>query len=689
MRNLATCFFAIALFAPSVYGATPSRVLPTTKITDESAETRTDVSDSAVTRTRTATAPQKNIITRSVMPTRISDNATPVSDAVQIASTITRSATGTAQARANLNTAVHTVGRNTRVSDASINNNPTLRRAGVVLRPSTAEVGGRAKIAGTDIQTRSNMDQEIREISSRAANVIVPRLFEKKESETELPPETMAQTRERMDIRAELNSSCQERYNTCMDQFCNVLDDQMGRCTCSSNYSEYSRVSRAATDATSELNDVANRMRYVGMSADEIKNIYGETIAEEEMSSSHDDSEIKKMLEKIQDKIVEPSTTSGVYAEENSNLLDLDIFASSNLIDLSGILGGNSSDSISNLRGVSLYNVARRRCENILTQCEEAGATISQITANYDMHVDSACETYADKLRQQNDTVLANVRSANQVLQQARMAVYQNKNQYDVAGCVAELDKCMQDIGVCGEKYDQCLDPTNRYIASDGTVVLGQNITYITDFMASFDASTVSQTSLQTAHKLKVDDTNCSATSTRPGSGNDGACIVHRLLDKIGTEKNTGMCRDVLDKCRQFTYDTRGKYEPYNQVIVSYIKHALTKIRQRQFDIIAEYASTCLSDVNECYETQMSAISASSASGTKDQVLKVLRGACRNTALTCAYAVFDGIAMPDPNTGERTTGCPAAVSATAGSVAQRNAYLECLSDVYWNEMFNE
>ena len=54
--------------------------------------------------------------------------------------------------------AANVVGRSARTESASINNTPAMRRAGIILRASTAEVGGRATIGNTDIQTGSNID---------------------------------------------------------------------------------------------------------------------------------------------------------------------------------------------------------------------------------------------------------------------------------------------------------------------------------------------------------------------------------------------------------------------------------------------------------------------------------------------------------------------------------------------------
>ena len=51
--------------------------------------------------------------------------------------------------------------------------------------------------------------------------------------------------------------------------------------------------------------------------------------------------------------------------------------------------------------------------------------------------------------------------------------VAQQKNAYDLRGCVNALDSCMQDDFVCGNDYENCLDPSGKYIV-DGELWLGQ-----------------------------------------------------------------------------------------------------------------------------------------------------------------------------------------------------------------------
>lgn len=656
MRKFATCFFALLLCAPSAFGATASRVIATGD------------ADSDVARTTVAQVPAvRTTVSRRVLQNKKNQDTTNTEQKI-----ITRGATRNAQNQnvsqsSKLEAAVNTVGRNARVSAASINNNPALRRAGVTLRPSTAEVGGRATIGGTDVQTGSNVDEAVRGVQSRAAT-----------------RENAAEAKERLEQTAELNKSCQEQYNDCMDQFCAVVDANQGRCSCSSNLTKYTKVEKAVKDANAQLNEVAQRIRYVGLSADEIRAILTETEAEEALSGQKDTTETRDLLAEIESLIKDPTTSSSSYSESSFNW-DYNLDFSSESADVFSLDFANTdnSSSFSNLRGADLYRAARNRCSTILNQCKSAGATSNQITGNYDLAIDKDCIAYEKGLKKMNETLVANVRSAELMLQKARLAVLQNKNQYDAKGCIAALDTCMRDDMVCGDNYFKCVDPTKRYIDENGEVVLGQDITLITDFMEYYNNAAINKQFLTDASAVQITDEQCKPSYNEKTKdddtpeyeylgGGDGTCVTKYLLEKIGTgDKVTdgGLCRAVLDKCQYYTYKD-DKYQPYNDIVVNYIQRALVNIRAAQQNIISDYASSCMTDVAQCYNSQVTQVNAWSSSASIDNVYSVMRGACRNVALTCGYAIF-------------------ADGATAGCAVKDDnptTYIDCISKMFYESL---
>ena len=635
MKKFLTCFFALACFTPTAFAAdtasvTPSRVIPTAAKSDNTSRalsSRTGVRSTNTTSVRSATSTSNTATRAATAAARASNTNGNVSTA-----------------RTGLDAAVNTSGRNSRVEAASINSDPAVRRLGLTLRPSVAEVGGRAKIAGTDTYTGSNISSEIRNLSTRAATKTIN-------------AESIADAKERLEQTASLNKSCQEQYNDCMDQFCAVIDSNQKRCSCSANLSKYTKVEDAVKNANTQLNEVAQRIRYVGLSADEIRAIMSATEAEEALSGTVDTTETRNMLEQIEALIKDPKSSTS-YSSDTYTGLDMDLDFSSDVTDLFSLdFLSNNTGSFSNLRGTELYNAAKKRCNTVLTQCKEVGATSQQITGNYDLAIDKDCIAYEQGLTKMNETLVSNVRSANRMLQKARLAVLQNKNQYDAKGCIGALDACMTDDMVCGDNYVKCLDPTKVYIDENGKVVLGQDITNITEFMAEYNNAGINNEFLKSSYGMSINTANCKTKPTdKTPVGNNGACIAGYLMRKIGTGQKVtdeGLCRAVLDKCQAYTYDKNGNYMAYNDIVVNYVQRALVNIRAAQQQVISDYASSCMLDIATCYNQQVTQVNAWSSSASIGSVYNVMRGACRNVALTCAYAVFaeDAGSCPTGNDG--------------------------------------
>lgn len=662
--------------ASRVVASAPSDAVSTTRGTAAPARTvsRTVATDSnSANSTSAAARASARTVTASVSGTSARDTNGATRTNVGARAVASQGAT-TTSARANLNNTVSTVGRNARTAAASsAATDPAQRHAGVAPRPTTAGVGGRAVIDAAGTRTGSNIGKSVRSVQSRAA--------------TTVSAESIAQAKERMEQTAELNKSCQEQYNDCMDQFCAVIDANQKRCSCSSNLDQYTKVEKAVKEANTQLNDVAQRIRYVGLSADEIRAIMTETEAEEALSGSVDTSETRSMLQDIEDLIKDPSTASSTTSSGSGLDLDLDFDFSADTDDMFNLdfLNTNSTSSFSKLRGADLYKTAQKRCNTILTQCKDAGATSQQITANYELAIDKDCIAYEQGLTKMNETLVSNVRSAGRMLQKARLSVMQNKNQYDAKGCVAALNTCMSDDMVCGEDYSKCLDPTKRFIDENGKVVLGQNITKITSFMEDFNNADINKNTMGNAYNLTINAETCA------GSYNDGSCVVKYLLTKIGTKQKVteeGLCRAVLDKCQRYTYDDNGNYQPYNDVVVNYVQRAMVNIKSAQQKIISDYASSCMLDVANCYNQQVSQVNAWSTSASASSIQAVMRGACRNVALTCGFAIFDGPPSIS-SSGSPVQGCSHVETNNCdpdNTTCINGAYIDCVSDMFYQSM---
>ncbi len=477
-----------------------------------------------------------------------------------------------------------------------------------------------------------------------------------------------------MENIAALTSFCKAQYTECMDNFCNVLDDNQGRCSCSKNVKNYEKTEKALKSANEALQDVAQQIQYIGLSRDEIETLFSQTEAELQMQSTNDNSQLKNDLDKIKGLIIQVKSGTASSIEVDSGLsMDLsgmlDFNISSAGFDLSSMFGtaGANTNSISNQRGEQLYKTAAARCKTaVLRDCESQGVDISIVSNAYDMEIDKQCVAYERKLTDANDQMVSTVRNAKGVLQRARLMVAQQKNAYDLRGCINALDSCMQDDYVCGNDYENCLDPSGKYIV-EGEVVVGSMPGQKVENGTTLDAPVYSTDGLyatwdygNSPYEQNAWGANNKTGAAERGNGNladyvdftlggvpktIGSTMSEYLQYKMGYIENGkayGMCSSVLNKCQDYTFEN-GSYKADNRVVEEYLMRTLVKIKNAQDSILADYAESCISDVTSClsdngYEETQATSSAS----------KIAINACRAQVITCMSVNGDADAEPTP-----------------------------------------
>ncbi len=304
-------------------------------------------------------------------------------------------------------------------------------------------------------------------------------------------------------------------------------------------------------------------------------------------------------------------------------------------LDLTSLFGFGDS-TISNQRGAELYRTASTRCKaSVLDTCRNQGVDTNLISDSYDLEIDKKCIAYERDLTNANTEMSNTVRNAKSVLQKARLVVAQQKNQYDLRGCVNALDTCMQDEFVCGTDYQDCLDPTGRYIVG-GNVITGSQPgipggatggLYGAWGTAWTDAGGING--------------YINSNFGKPQTSTATVNMVNYLEQKIGyyndTEgKNYGMCMSVLNKCQNFTYTNQGTYNLKNEVVLGFLQRILTQIKSAQDNTLAEYAENCISEVSSC-------LAQNGWTSTADTFVKnVAQNACKSLITTCASVVNAG-----------------------------------------------
>ena len=606
---------------------------------------------------------------RSVRATNATTNARNVAtrNATQARTATSRSAVN---ARTGASVATRSATTNTRVASRPSRSVTTNSKAVTTRRAASNANKGVAARSGVTALESSNAPLYNARVGLRSSSSVRARMpgvssISSSMSNVGTTTEEKQEAVVNMDELAQLTDYCKAQYTSCMDNFCNVLDDNQGRCSCSKNIKNYEKTELALKAATEALQDVSQQIQYIGLTADDIETLFTQTEAEIAMQSNSDNTQIKNDLDNIKDMIVGIKTGTATSSESGmsfdlSGLMNFNIDSTG--FDLTGLFGGNTANtsSISNQRGEQLYKTAAARCKaSVLTSCQAQGVDIAVVTNSYDLEIDRQCVAYERALTDSNENMNRTVRNAKVVLQKARLMVAQQKNAYDLRGCVNALDSCMQDDFVCGTDYENCLDPTGKYIVN-GEVVIGSAPGYfVNNDVADADkAAPIQHTKglYATWNYINDKDSNAWYTAvedsptTLAGYIADSISqdavtemdsnLVRFLQYKIGYVKDNktyGMCASVLNKCQRYTYDD-GKFKNDNQVVREYLQRTLTQIKVAQDEVIGSYAENCISDVNSC-------LSSNNYVATPNYAIN----ACKAQIVTCMSVNGDSTANPTPN----------------------------------------
>lgn len=502
---------------------------------------------------------------------------------------------------------------------------------------------------------------------------------------TTITQEDVTSTTSNLTALAELTDYCKAQYAACMDNYCNVLDDNQGRCSCSKNLKNYEKTEAALAQATEDFQEVVQKIKYIGLTGPQIESLFAETEAELSMKSNSDSSRLKNSLDAIKKKVVDVSSPTATSSSLTSGLsLDLNGLLSADFtsgFDLNSFLGttGTNTSSVSNQRGEQLYKTAANRCKTaVLNSCTAQGIDANVITNSYDLEIDKQCIAYERSLNEANTEMKNNVTNATNILQQARLLLTQNKNSYDFRGCVAAIDSCMQDEYVCGSDYELCLDPTGKYLAN-GEIVKGSTPgvsggqakneneltennmdTWISEGMYNLYATwNYENNGKKNAWSVSKQenlgeyvDTYLADWKSNYNKTTSTDVLATYLLQKVGyidkDDKVHGMCASVMKQCQDYTYDnSKGnnkKYLPGNDVVRQYLNSVLPKIKVQQDAILTDYAEGCRSDVESCLSTN-----GYEESNTKSTASKTAVNACSSEIATCmsvgGYQVEDGVKL--------------------------------------------
>ena len=399
-------------------------------------------------------------------------------------------------------------------------------------------------------------------------------------------------------------AACREAYSTCMDQFCAKSSDTYRRCYCSSKITGFRETEAALDQAKILLTQFqSNNLNAIDKTAAEVTAMYSATVGE--AAIRNDTSSAANVLSEIGDLL---SGKTKVKSSSSSSLTGLSLDFSADLGDIwsnngsSGFGFDNTSQDLTELEGISLYNAASSQCVELVKDSCENDAVLNMTKSAYNILITQDCNVYEKKIDTQKEAVEKTVREAETILREARLEEYRSHNSADVNACITSVKSALLQDNACGQDYKKCLDYTGRYIdVNTGDPIYSPQLFQMSDLI-----------------NLNTTTDVISANSS-----------FNKFLDdkKIFAETALDSCRDK----------SKIVWEEFK-------RSALIEIAQAQDEKIESIKNSCVSIMKDCYDTQSDALASfddTTAQATGALNASVARQMCADKVAACA-ALYAG-----------------------------------------------
>ncbi len=256
---------------------------------------------------------------------------------------------------------------------------------------------------------------------------------------------------------------CKSAYFNCMDQFCQLKNDDYRRCSCSNRVFDLDEIRDVMQDANDQLTVFTENLDVVGMTAAQATAM--KTASEGENALTSDTSASKQLLQAIMNSIRgEDSTVSGKYSDLNSITLSFDT--------VNAFGSADSGQIIATYNGQNLYNAVYPQCRQaVKADCTDA--QLQRAITAYLMAIEQDCNTVQAAIETQQKEMKSAVRESSALLDLARVENRQNHNSSDMATCLTNVEKAILSEEVCGAGYHKCLDNGEFIDVSTGAPIAG------------------------------------------------------------------------------------------------------------------------------------------------------------------------------------------------------------------------
>ncbi len=494
-------------------------------------------------------------------------------------------------------------GKNTSVTTTQNTRSITNRSA--IKKSVSARTAGsvsvlKSRSASQNVATRTPMIQTTK--SQRSATVKKQNVLSRAATQTSNINTTETRT------GAEYEQ-CKTAFFTCMDQFCQLKNDNFRRCSCNDKVFKYQEISDTYQSANERLTEFTENLDIIGMTAAQATAM--KTSTEGEDALTEDKSASKQLLQAIMNAIKgEDSTVGGKYQNLNSLVISP---------DMSNAFGMNDyGQIIASYNGANLYKAVYPQCRNAVKEdCNNA--SLQRAVNAYLMAIEQDCNTVESALYEKQKTLKASTYESSAMLDLARVENRQTHNSDDISTCLANVESAIQSEEVCGVAYHKCLD-NGQFI----DVMTGAPLTGVKNFYE-----------LGTLLTFKTNENIQNQKLSTITSNRDFVQFFENKTKKFAT--------DALDKCT----------EKSDYVWQQYLDRALLDIYYAQQSKVKTIKNSCFDLVAACYDNQTAAIETAMANLTGEYsidlqpaTLKLTQEMCDDYIESC-NSMFAGDVIKD------------------------------------------
>ena len=397
---------------------------------------------------------------------------------------------------------------------------------------------------------------------------------------------------------------CKTAYFNCMDQFCQLKNDDYRRCSCSNRVFDLAETRSIMQDASDQLTVFTENLDVVGMTAAQATAM--KTATEGENALTSDTSASKQLLQAIMNSIRgDDATVGGKYSDLNSITLSFDTVNAFGTADAGQI--------IATYNGLNLYNAVYPQCRQaVRADCTDA--QLQRAITAYLMAVEQDCNAVQSALENQQKQMKSAVRESSAMLDLARVENRQNHNSSDMATCLTEVENAILSEEVCGAGYHKCLDNGEFIDVSTGAPIAGVENFY------------------ELGNLLKFAD-GVDAADQKLSKITSNRSFVNNFENRVKK-----FAEPALDKCTEIADD----------VWADYLDKAMLDIYYAQQSKVNEIKQGCFDFVSACYMNGDTALTAAMAELTGDDTVvlqpdKVTLSTemCRDYINSCNMMFYD------------------------------------------------